>query len=270
MPNTESPFESFPESPLGLPAKSVGSVLSVAERVFVALDVPDAEQALVLAEALAPLGVSFKVGMQLFYAEGVTVLQRLSALERPIFVDLKLHDIPNTVAGAVDSLVRQGVSFLNVHAPGGVEMMRAAAEAGRKAALAVGRPVPKIIAVTLLTSLSEQQLRDELRVNDVPVSDYVRHLALQTQSAGLDGVVCSAQEAAAIRQACGPDFLLVTPGIRPTQAGVQDQARIVTPAQALKNGSDYLVVGRPITGAASPVAAAQAIISEMQEALAHG
>jgi orotidine-5'-phosphate decarboxylase len=240
----------------------------VAERLFVALDYPDAAAALAVAETLAPLGVSFKVGLQLFYADGMPLVRQLQAYGKTVFVDLKLHDIPNTVAGAVDSLVRQGVDFLNVHAQGGPEMLKAAVNAARGASGAAGKPTPKLIGVTLLTSLSEQHLREFLFVESASVSEYVQHLALQTQKAGLDGVVCSAQEAALIRDVCGPDFLLITPGIRPAGAGEQDQSRVITPAQALKNGSDYLVVGRPITGAANPQDAARRILDEMHEALA--
>jgi orotidine-5'-phosphate decarboxylase len=147
-------------------------------------------------------------------------------------------------------------------------MMQAAVESARKAALAMGRPKPKVIGVTLLTSLSEQHLREFLFVESASVTEYVQHLALQAKKCGLDGVVCSAQEAASIREVTGQDFLLVTPGIRPSGAGEQDQLRVITPSQALKNGSDYLVVGRPITGSADPYEAAQKILDEMQGALA--
>lgn len=247
-------------------AASGARPINLAERLFVALDYPDASSALAMAEKLAPLGVSYKVGMQLFYAEGITMLRQLQKYGKTVFVDLKMHDIPNTVAGAVDSLVRQGVDFLNVHTQGGPEMMSAAVDAARKAAGALGRPAPKLIGVTMLTSLSEDHLRDFLFVESASVSEYVQHLALNAKRSGLDGVVCSAQEASMIREVCGPDFLLVTPGVRPADAGVQDQSRVITPAQALKNGSDYLVVGRPITAAADPLAAAQAILDEMRGA----
>jgi orotidine-5'-phosphate decarboxylase len=240
----------------------------VAERLFVALDYPDAAGALAVAEKLAPLGVSFKVGLQLFYAEGISMVRQLQRYGKVVFVDLKLHDIPNTVAGAVDSLVRQGVDFLNVHAQGGPEMLKASVESARQAANAIGKPAPKLIGVTLLTSLSEHHLREFLFVESASVSEYVQHLALQAKKAGLDGVVCSAQEANLIREVCGPDFLLITPGIRPSGVGEQDQSRVITPAQALKNGSDYLVVGRPITGAPDPYTAAQQILDEMHGALA--
>jgi len=246
----------------------VAAPVNLAERLFVALDYPDASGALALAEKLAPLGVSYKVGMQLFYAEGMNLVHRLQTYGRTVFVDLKLHDIPNTVAGAVDALVRQHVDFLNVHAQGGPEMMAAAVEAAQKASQAVGRPMPKLIAVTYLTSLSERHLREFHFVESASVSEYVQHLAMQAKRCGLHGVVCSAQEAPMIREVCGPDFLLVTPGIRPGGVSEQDQARVITPAQALKNGSDYLVVGRPITGASDSVAATQAILDEMRGALA--
>lgn len=244
------------------------TAVPVAERLFVALDHPDAKSALAMAEQLAPLGVSYKVGMQLFYAEGMGVVRELQKYGRPVFVDLKLHDIPNTVAGSVESLVRHGVNFLNVHTQGGAEMMHAAVAAAQKAAKESGQASPKLIGVTLLTSLSEQHLKELLFVNGVSVSEYVQHLALQAKKAGLDGVVCSAQEAASIRETCGENFLLVTPGIRPAGADEQDQARVITPAQALCNGSDYLVVGRPITGASNPVEAARQILDEMEKSLA--
>jgi orotidine-5'-phosphate decarboxylase len=254
----------------------LSSPVHVAERLFVALDYPQAAPALALAERLAPLGVSYKVGMQLFYAAGPSLLETLQAYGKTVFVDLKLHDIPNTVAGAVDALVRRGVGFLNVHASGGPEMMHAAVEAARDAADATGRPKPTIIGVTLLTSLSERDLRNHLFVESASVEEYVQHLAIQSRQCGLDGVVCSAREAAAIRTTCGPDFLLVTPGIRPgrtetqrpeTAAIRQDQARVITPAEALKNGADYLVVGRPITAAADPAQAAEDILNAMRQGL---
>jgi orotidine-5'-phosphate decarboxylase len=249
----------------------LSSPVHTAERLFVALDYPEAAPALDLAERLAPLGVSYKVGLQLFYAAGSFLLERLQTYGKTIFVDLKLHDIPNTVAGAVDTLVRQGVGFLNVHASGGPEMMRAAVEAAQTAADAAGRPKPTIIGVTLLTSLSERDLRDHLFVESASVEEYVQHLAIQSRHCGLDGVVCSAHEATAIRAACGPDFLLVTPGIRPDNADTQnvrqDQSRVITPAEALRNGADYLVVGRPITAAADPVQATESILTTMRQAL---
>lgn len=253
----------------GSVSSETGAVnIPLSERLFVALDYPDAVSALAMAEKLAPLGVSYKVGMQLFYAEGMPMVRQLQRFGKTVFVDLKLHDIPNTVAGSVESLVRQGVNFLNVHTQGGPEMMQAAAQSAEKTAKAAGLPKPKVIGVTLLTSLSEQELGGFLFVDGVSVQEYVQHLALQAKKAGLDGVVCSAQEAEAIREACGPDFLLITPGIRPAGSDEQDQSRVISPAQALKNGSDYLVIGRPITGASDPLSAAQRILDEMAGASA--
>lgn len=232
------------------------------ERLFVALDVPECAQAIDLARQLTPLGVSFKIGMQLFYREGMPLVQQLQATGRRVFVDLKLHDIPNTVAHASESLVSQGVGFFNVHCLGGPEMMRAAAEAARKSARAANRAKPVVIGVTVLTSMPESQLRDALKIHE-SLDDYVVHLARLAQDSGLDGVVCSARETALLRKACGPDFLLVTPGIRPAGSAANDQSRVVTPADALAGGSDYLVIGRPITAADDPVAATQAILDEM-------
>jgi orotidine-5'-phosphate decarboxylase len=238
------------------------------ERLFIALDYPDAASALAMAEKLAPLGVSFKVGLQLFYAAGLPVVHQLRQFNRPIFVDLKLHDIPNTVAGATAALVAQGVDFLNLHIQGGPEMMRAAVEAANTAAQANGQAAPKLFGVTYLTSLSEQHLREFHFVESASLSEYVQHLALHAKKCGLQGVVCSAQEAPVIREICGPDFLLITPGIRPADSETQDQSRVITPAQALQNGADYLVMGRPVTGATDPVGATQKILDEMQGALA--
>lgn len=239
----------------------------IAKRLFVALDYPDAASALAMAEQLAPLGVSYKVGMQLIYAEGMSIIRKLQPFAETIFTDLKLHDIPNTVAGSVDSLVRQGIGLLNVHAQGGPEMMAAAVKAARETSALLGRPVPRLVAVTLLTSLSEWHLREYLFVESASAGEYVQHLALQAKKCGMDGVVCSAQEAVSIREACGPDFLLITPGIRPSGAQEQDQFRVITPAQALRNGADYLVIGRPITGASNPFRAAESILEEMRGAM---
>jgi orotidine-5'-phosphate decarboxylase len=240
----------------------------ICKPVYVALDVPTADEALALVRQLAPLGIGFKVGMQLFYAEGMTIIRDIQTIlgndahPARIFVDLKLHDIPNTVAKASQSLVRLGVGFFNVHAQGGLAMMREASEAACEMADQLGQPKPVIIAVTLLTSLSQESLNQELNVRQTP-AEYVPHLAKLAQSSGLDGVVCSAQEAGLIRRACGEDFLLVTPGIRPADASVDDQARVVTPEGAMANGADLLVIGRPITAAADPVAATERILESL-------
>jgi orotidine-5'-phosphate decarboxylase len=234
-------------------------------QLIVALDVETPEEALALVQQLHPLGVTFKVGMQLFYQSGPDLLKTLYDKGCSVFLDLKLHDIPNTVAGAAQSLVRHGATFFNVHAQGGSAMMQAAAQAGRKTAEEQGMPPPIIIAVTLLTSLSQGALSEELHVTD-EAHIYAQHLALLAQSSGLNGVVCSAQEARIIRQACGPEFILVTPGIRPSGSATDDQSRILTPAQALAEGANFLVVGRPITRAKNPVQAAEGVLAEMEAA----
>jgi orotidine-5'-phosphate decarboxylase len=239
------------------------------ERLMVALDVPTGADALALADCLKPSGLRWvKVGMSLYYREGTAILDALRDRGYEIFVDLKLHDIPNTVARTVDGLVRAGVSFLNVHTQGGSAMMRAAADTAAQVADATGQPKPIVIGVTLLTSLSELALNEELRVSD-DVERYVGHLARLAQSSGLDGVVCSAQEAARLRALCGPEFILVTPGIRPAQdaAGSDDQSRVMTPAEALAAGAHYLVVGRPIVQAPDPVAATRQLLAEMSTAV---
>jgi len=242
------------------------SLQNTSERLIIALDLPTGPEAIALAEQLRPLGVTFKVGMQLYYKEGMSVVRALQSTGQKsgstVFLDLKLHDIPNTVAQATASLVSQGVRFFNVHATGGPEMMTASAESACKAAADTGQAPPVVIAVTLLTSISPTQLKSALKVHD-SVEDYVVHLAKQVKDCGLAGVVCSPQEAPLIRKACGKDFLLITPGIRPTGSGADDQARVMTPRDALEAGADYLVIGRPITTASNPLAAAKAILEEM-------
>jgi orotidine-5'-phosphate decarboxylase len=245
---------------------TVSRIVSFNEKLIVALDVDTMGQTMDLVNQLQPLGVTFKVGMQLFYQGGMALIHALQAKGCSIFLDLKLHDIPNTVAKATEGLVSQGVTFLNVHTQGGSEMMRAAAEAGRKAAEAKDLPEPLIIGVTLLTSLSQERLSQELKVGET-TQDYVVHLASLAQESGLQGVVCSAQEAPSLRKACGSGFVLVTPGIRPAGAATHDQSRVLTPGEALRAGSDFLVVGRPITHAENPAKAAEGILEEMSAAL---
>jgi orotidine-5'-phosphate decarboxylase len=201
-----------------------------------------------------------KVGSQLFTSEGPRALNRLAALGFGVFLDLKYHDIPNTVAGAVAAAAElPGVRMMTLHASGGIEMMRAATErlAGRKKR-------PALLAVTLLTSLDAPALR-RIGIQGPPAARVVALARLAKQS-GLDGVVASAHEVRAIRRACGPRFIIVVPGIRPTSAAADDQARVATPAEAIRAGANYLVVGRPITGAPNPAAAAQAIADEIASA----
>ncbi|MGH9435690.1 MAG: orotidine-5'-phosphate decarboxylase [Terriglobia bacterium] len=231
-------------------------------RLIVALDLPTADAASRMAERLQDHVGMFKVGFELFSAEGPVLPRYLAARGQGVFLDLKFHDIPNTVRAASREAAALGVSMFNVHASGGRKMM----EAARDGALAgcAGGKRPLVLAVTVLTSLSPADLQ-ELGVAGDP-KDAVVRLARLAKSAGLDGVVASAREAAAIRMACGPDFTIVTPGIRPAASAAQDQARVATPADAIRAGADYLVVGRPITEAPNPEAAADAIVAEIEQA----
>ena len=230
--------------------------------VLVALDVDSASKATSLADRLRGSVGGYKVGHQLFTAEGPGVVKALVARGDRVFLDLKYHDIPNTVAGAIASAAALGVWMVNVHASGGRPMMEAARRAADEAAGALGRPAPLVIAVTVLTSFDAATLAS-VGVAASPVDQVVR-LARMTQDAGLDGVVASPQEIVAIREACGRDFVIVTPGIRGggAAAGPDDQQRTSTPAGAMAAGASYLVVGRPITAAADPRSAAEGIARE--------
>jgi len=227
-------------------------------RLAVALDYPDAQQALKLVDTLGNTCQWFKVGMELYYAAGNTIVRELRDRGFYVFLDLKLHDIPNTVAGAVRSATQAGAGLLTLHASGGSAMMAAAAEAAK----APGSP--RLLAVTVLTSMDAAQLTGA-GITASPADQVLRLAKLATQS-GIDGFVCSAEEVAAVRAATGPNTLLVIPGIRPTGADIGDQKRIATPAQAIASGASMLVVGRPITQAADPAAAAQAILDEISKA----
>ena len=230
-------------------------------RIIVALDVSTPSDALALADKLRGDVGAFKIGKQLFTAAGPDVVRALVSQGDRVFLDLKFHDIPNTVAGAVKSACGIGVWMVNVHASGGRTMMEAARRAADESA-AKGGVKPLVIAVTVLTSLTAADL-NSIGVSASPLDQAVR-LAEMAREAGLDGVVASPQETSAIRAACGPDFLIVTPGIRGggAQASPDDQQRTLTPAQAIAAGSSYLVVGRPITGAPDPRAAARQIDQE--------
>jgi orotidine-5'-phosphate decarboxylase len=230
--------------------------------ILVALDVESAEKAIGLADQLRGAVGGFKIGKQLFTAAGPAVVRELTSRGDRVFLDLKFHDIPNTVAGAVQSAVATGAWMVNVHASGGAAMMKAAAAAAASTAASLGRPRPLVIAVTVLTSMDDQTLAD-VGVSR-PMLDQVVHLAKLARSSGLDGVVASPQEVTAIREACGPDFQIVTPGIRPAdQQGKDDQARTLTPADAIAAGSSYLVIGRPITAAPNPREAAEKIAATL-------
>jgi orotidine-5'-phosphate decarboxylase len=233
-------------------------------QLLVALDVESGSRALELAAMLHGVVDGVKVGSRLFTLEGPALVRRLAEQGTPVFLDLKFHDIPNTVAQAVEAAVITGAWMLNVHASGGVPMMEAAAKAASEAAVRSDRPKPVVIAVTVLTSMDEKTLR--AGGVERTLFDHVVALARMSQRAGLDGVVASPQETAAIRAACGPNFTIVTPGIRGASAGAEknDQTRTMGPAEAIRAGADYLVVGRPIVAAADPRSAAQRIIDEIK------
>ena len=232
-------------------------------RLAVALDFSTRDEILGIARRVAPAADLLKFGLEAFVSFGPGLVREVAALA-PVFLDLKLHDIPNTVAGAAAAAARTGAVILNVHASGGAEMMKAAALAAREAATKGSLPAPKIIAVTILTSLDAAAL--ESIGLSAPPREAALRLALLAKDSGLDGVVCSPEEAAAIRAAAGPDFLLVVPGIRPAGSAAADQKRIATPSGAVAAGADVLVVGRPITQARDPLAAARLILEEIAAA----
>jgi len=232
-----------------------------AGRIMVALDYPDAAAAETLLRQLEGIPCYMKVGMQLFYAAGPSFVQRLKERGYLVFLDVKMHDIPNTVKGGANSVTKLGVDMFNVHAAGGADMMRAALE-GADAALGGGAARPAVIAVTQLTSTSTRMLNEEIGIPGTAEEAVVRY-AMLARAAGLDGVVASPQEVRAVKGVCGGGFLTVTPGIRPAGADAGDQSRIMTPGQALAEGTDFMVIGRPITGAADPRAALESIIEEL-------
>jgi len=232
------------------------------QRLAVALDYPDAEAALRLVDSLDNTCQWFKVGMELYYAAGNHFVHLLRNRGFDVFLDLKLYDIPNTVAGAVRSVTQSGASLLTIHASGGAAMMTAAAEAAQ----APGSP--RLLAVTVLTSMDASELTG-IGITASP-ADQVLRLAKLAKQSGIEGMVCSAEEVAAVRAATGPETLLVIPGIRPAGSAIGDQKRIATPADAIANGASLLVVGRPITRATEPAAATHTILTEIEEQLACG
>ena len=232
------------------------------ERLIAALDFHTMEDVQKLVAELGDSVSYYKVGMELFYSVGAPVVTWLRQQGKDVFLDLKLHDIPNTAAGGICSLMRLGATMLNVHASGGYTMMKTAADRMHADAEKLGIKCPKLIAVTVLTSINQEDW--EGLGQAIQIKSAVVRYAKLAKKAGLDGVVASAQESALIREACGDDFLIVTPGIRPLGSEVNDQSRIATPANALRDGSTHLVIGRPIHAAADPKAAALNIIKEME------
>lgn len=231
------------------------------DRLIVALDVPSAAKARQIVQSIGEAATTYKVGKQLFTAEGPGIVRDLVASGRKVFLDLKFHDIPNTVAAAVRAAAELGVNMLTVHAPGGSKMLKAAAEAA-----AQSDSKPMVLAVTVLTSLSDADLQ-EVGVSGTVLSQVLRLGAL-ARTAGCGGLVASAKEAAELRRELGEGFAIVTPGVRPAGTSVGDQARVVTPRDAIAAGATHLVVGRPILEAADPATTAAEIVAEM-EAAAH-
>ncbi len=235
--------------------------MAISHRIIVPLDVPSERQAIALVDRL-PQVTFWKVGLELFVSSGATILEELKARQKRIFLDLKFHDIPNTVAGACAAAARYGVDLITIHATCGKTALQQAQTALLTSAEQAGVPAPQLIAITVLTSLSARSLAIELKI-PLELPDYALQMALLAQESGLSGAVCSPQEVSQLRQACGDDFVLVCPGVRPTWAKAGDQQRIMTPAQAIASGATYLVIGRPITSADDPVAAFGRICNEL-------
>ncbi|MBD1869912.1 orotidine-5'-phosphate decarboxylase [Cyanobacteria bacterium FACHB-471] len=239
--------------------------MSPADRIIVPLDVSSEREAIALLDRLPQ--VSFwKVGLELFVSSGSGILTVLKERQKQIFLDLKFHDIPNTVAGACRAAASYGVDLVTIHATAGSEALKAAQAAAQEGAIAASHTPPKLIAITVLTSLNLRSLAFELKI-PLELTDYALQMALLAQESGLAGAVCSPQEVEQLRQTCGDRFLLVCPGVRPTWAEAGDQRRSLTPAAALKAGANYLVIGRPITAAEDPVIAFERICDELATVL---
>lgn len=235
------------------------------KRLIVALDVSTMDAMKDIVQSLGDSVSFYKVGMELFYAAGDQTVRYLQEQGKHVFLDLKLHDIPNTVAHGVKSLTRLGANLITIHGQGGSIMMKRAVEAAHESAKELGIERPKLLAITALTSFDDATW--SAMGGQLPIADQVLRLAKLAKSSGMDGVVASALEANMIRQACGEDFLIVTPGIRPSFATSNDQKRIATPASALQDGASHLVIGRPITQAKDPQEAVRLILKEMNISL---
>ena len=234
------------------------------ERLIVALDFHNFDDVKNLVNELGDSVIFYKVGMELFYSVGEKVVDWLKSQGKKVFLDLKLNDIPNTVAGGLCSLMRLGADILNVHASGGFTMMKTAAERLHEEAEKSGIVCPKLIAITVLTSIDKADW-DGMGYNKIDMAHQVLHFAKLAQFAGLDGVVSSPQESKIVREQCGENFLIVTPGIRPAGSDIDDQSRISLPSYAIRDGANYLVVGRPIRSAENPKQAALDILEEIKD-----
>lgn len=243
--------------------------LSARERLVLALDVNNFKKAEELVDKLTDYVGVFKIGNQLFTAEGTKVIKMVQEKGGKVFLDLKFHDIPNTVARAAEVVSKLGVYIFDIHTSGGYEMMKAAVEASKKLSFALGISKPLILGVTLLTSINQEILEKEIGIKK-SLEEQVVHLAKLAKAAGLDGVVASPWEIKALRAACGEGFVILTPGIRLAGKSDDDQKRIMTPQEAIKLGADFIVIGRPITNATNPVKASQEILKEMEEVLKDG
>ena len=235
------------------------------ERIILALDVSDYKDAVEIVSNFKDHIDMFKVGSELFTSAGPKIIETIHSMNKKVFLDLKFHDIPNTVTKSSLAAAKLGVYMFNIHTMGGFDMMHAAAQAISTFALKHNAVRPKLIGVTILTSIDQKALKDDLGVN-LRMSAQVKHLSMLAQTAGLDGVVASAEDAEMIRSYAGKDFLIITPGIRPSWVESNDQKRIVTPKKAVQKGADYIVIGRAITSQAFPVKALNRIESELSDA----
>jgi len=233
------------------------------DKIILALDVDTEREAMSLVDELSDLIGIFKIGMQLFYSAGPDIVRKIAGAGHRVFVDLKFHDIPNTVQVATRAITRLGAHMLNVHVAGGPEMMRQAIKGACEEGSKSGKQPPLLLGVTVLTSISEEQLQKELKIS-LSMEQLVREWALMAKECGLAGVVASPREIAAVREACGPEFLIVTPGVRPAWAEKDDQQRITTPSQAVRMGADYIVVGRPILKETNRRDATKRVIEELE------
>lgn len=235
----------------------------IRKKLVLALDVEDIEVAKSLVDELSPYIGTFKVGLQLFCGYGLEIVNYIKEKNSDFFLDVKLHDIPNTVEKASYNVIKNGANFFNVHATGGIEMMKAAKKGATEAAEKYGRKKPLVLAVTVLTSISQEVLSEELS-NKNSVEDFVIQLAKNARAAGLDGVVASAKELRAIKREVGEDFIVLTPGIRPIWSATNDQQRIATPSSAIADGADFIVLGRVVTSASDKIEAMKKIYEEIE------